>query len=249
MLRTCIAFARSQHQASRRGVDAWATLRDGFIGAPVNPSITERKNLHQINPNPTSIQPTISLQPNTLDDSGEVTSTIFHDSPTIVAVDHNLLSFHDSHACFALPPVQEEISESLHSSTPKVAINDFEKSSTDNDFDLPFAEAAPILERNNDLMSLSNYGNDNQTRQNLMGSRTSIKEHRQQQQESSFTDESMGASMQSIVNGIINKFGLDFDSDDDHFALPAGMAASILLESDHHHLALSNQTGVSSNIA
>ena len=250
MLRTCIEFAKSQHKASRRGVDAWSTLRDGFIGAPMNPSIMERKAPYQMNPTITSlaaIQPALNFQPGSLDDSGEVTSTIFDDSPTIVAVDHNVLSFNDSFACFMLPPVQEESLEDSTTAVPKVSSDNFEKS-TDNGFDLPFAEAAPILERDNDLMSFDNYSTDNPAPQNLSGSRSSHHEHRQQQQESSFTDESMGESMQSIVNGIINKWGLGFESDDDHLALPVGMAASILLEDDHHHLALSSQNGISFNI-
>lgn len=253
MLRTCIAFARSQHQASRRGVDAWSILRDGFIGAPMNSSIAERKNMHNINPtipNPTTIEPTISLQPNSLNDSGEVTATIFDNSPTISAVDHSLLSYDDSQGYFALPSVQEDVSESLHSSTPKVPGNTYTKSS-DNDLDLPFAEAAPILENDNDLMSFGNECTGNRTRQNLASSRTTVNTHdeQQQQQESSFTDETMGESLQSIVNGIFNNWGLGFESDDDHLALPAGMAASILLEDDHHHVAVSNQSGFSFNIA
>lgn len=238
MLRTCISFARSQHQASRRGVDSWSTLRDGFIGAPMNPSIAERKTTSQ-----THIHaPAISLQPPSFTDSGEVTSTIFDDSPTIVAVDHNVLSFMDSHACFTLPPVQEEEGEALQSS--KVGMDDSIKS-TGDDFHLPFAEAAPIAESANDLMSFDNCTTDYPSQHNLI---ESTQEHRQQQQESSFTDETMGESMQSIVNGIINKWGLGFESDDDHLALPVGMAASILLEDDHHHLALSNPTGISFNI-
>ena len=253
MLRTCIDFARSQHQASRRGVDAWSTLRDGFIGAPMNPSIVERKSTPQPQTNLTVLNPpgnqaAIPLKPNILDDSGEVTSTIFDDSPTIATVDHNLLSFTGSYACFTLPPVHEEETNVIQSSieVPKVGMDDSMKS-TGDDFHLPFAEAAPIRESAIDLISFDNCSADNPTQQNLFESRSN-QDHRQQQQESSLTDETMGESMQSIVNGIINKWGLGFESDDDHLALPIGMAASILLEDDHHHLALSNPTGISFNI-
>ena len=245
MLRTCISFARTQHQASRRSVDAWSTLRDGFIGAPMNPSIAERKSTSQTRLHPPSNQPAPPSQPSALNDSGEAISTIFDDSPAIVAVDHNVLSFIDSHACFTLPPVQEEETEVLQSS--KVGMDDSIKS-TGDDFHLPFAEAAPIAGSANDLISFDSYTADYPLQQSLFGRRSSNQDHRQQQNESSFTDETMGESMQSIVNGIINKWGLGFESDDDHLALPVGMAASILLEDDHHHLALSNPTGISFNI-
>lgn len=43
MLQACIAHARSQHEATRRAVDAWSCLRDGFIGSPVMPTTQTRK--------------------------------------------------------------------------------------------------------------------------------------------------------------------------------------------------------------
>lgn len=43
MLKACIAHARSQHEATRRAVDAWSTLRDGFIGSPIIPATQTRK--------------------------------------------------------------------------------------------------------------------------------------------------------------------------------------------------------------
>jgi hypothetical protein len=32
MLRACLEYSRAQHEATRRAVDAWSTLRDGFVG-------------------------------------------------------------------------------------------------------------------------------------------------------------------------------------------------------------------------
>lgn len=43
-LLSCIAFARGQHEAARRSVDAWSSLCTGFVGTPVNPPIGERRN-------------------------------------------------------------------------------------------------------------------------------------------------------------------------------------------------------------
>jgi len=47
MLQSCIAYARSQNEATRRAVDAWSSLRDGFIGTPVNPSVVEKRSSPQ----------------------------------------------------------------------------------------------------------------------------------------------------------------------------------------------------------
>jgi hypothetical protein len=43
MLQSCIAHARSQLESTRRAVDAWSCLRDGFIGSSVIPSAQTRK--------------------------------------------------------------------------------------------------------------------------------------------------------------------------------------------------------------
>lgn len=43
MLQACLAHARSQHEATRRAVDAWSCLRDGYIGSSALPSAQTRK--------------------------------------------------------------------------------------------------------------------------------------------------------------------------------------------------------------
>lgn len=43
MLQACLAHARSQHEATRRAVDAWSCLRDGYIGSNAIPSTQTRK--------------------------------------------------------------------------------------------------------------------------------------------------------------------------------------------------------------
>lgn len=43
MLQACISHARSQHEGTRRAVDAWSCLRDGFIGSPIMPTTQNRK--------------------------------------------------------------------------------------------------------------------------------------------------------------------------------------------------------------
>jgi hypothetical protein len=204
MLRSCIAYARSQHEATRRSVDAWSTLRDGFIGTTMNPStvVVERKAATQ--------QPSVEPE--------EATARICHNSPTIVAVDHKLLSKPESLETFALPSTSTDPSKS-----PEVV---------DYASQFPFAEAAPIAESDfvADLMTFDVLQEESHVGEALTGGGTS-------ERESSFTDEKMSESMQSIVNGIINSWGVGLESDDDHLALPAGMAASILLEESNHTLA------------
>jgi hypothetical protein len=242
MLRACVSFARSQHEAARRAVDAWSTLRDGFIGPPMNPSVIDRKStaptitLHL--PSNSSIEAT--LLPKVYVESDEVTSSFFDQTPTIIAVDHNVLSMTESTGYLALPSVKKE-SETLHLSSerPNTLMNDFMKRSEnahDDVFHFPFAEASEITECDNDLISFGNYFGDNRKQEG----------HSYEQRDSSFAEESMGESMQSIVNGIINKWGLGFESDDDHLALPVGMAASILLEEDQH--SFHNPAGFKLNI-
>jgi hypothetical protein len=203
MLRSCIVYARSQHEAARRSVDAWSTLRDGFIGAPMNPSKVERK--------PAVQKP--SVEP------GEVTAKICNSSPTIVAVDHNILTKTESPDFFALPVIQQEVTSEISKSTEMV----------EHCLELPFAEAAPVdaCDILNTMLSFDNNHED----VTVGGS------YNNNERESSFTEDKMSESMQSIVNGIINSWGVDLESDDDHLALPVGMAASILLEEGRHALA------------
>jgi hypothetical protein len=199
MLRSCVAYARSQHEATRRNVDAWSTLRDGFIGTPMNPSTVLQ----------TVQKPSVETE--------EVTARICIDSPAIVAVDHKVLSKSDSPDTFALPSTSTDLSKS---SEVVEYVSQF-----------PFAEAAPIAESDfiADLMTFDSLQDESHISEAHAGGTS--------ERESSFTDEKMSESMQSIVNGIINSWGVGLESDDDHLALPAGMAASILLEESHHALA------------
>jgi cellobiose-specific phosphotransferase system component IIA len=218
MLRSCIAFARSQHEATRRSVDAWSTLRDGFVGTPVNPSIVERRAAPH---SPLSYAPS-APEPRPLVEPGEVTATIYESMsfalhldcpPTIVAVDHNVL------AIAAAELFHSESPETLESTTePTKSVEIQEPESI-----LPFAEAAPIPDEEADDLVNFQYNEDNNTGSSSLHEPT---------YESSFTDEKLSASMQSLVDGLMN-WGGGFDADEDHFALPIGMAASIVLEETH----------------
>jgi hypothetical protein len=248
MLRSCIAFARSQHEATRRGVDAWSTLRDGFIGAPMNPTFVERKCTVQPYTSISVALATASTAPQPTIEADEVSTTIydcafhlhhFEASPTIVAVDHNQLSTNDCPDNIPVPAIQEnELISEISNPTGKGTYDDL--------LQLPIAEAAPIMQCS-DLMSFDYDDNKKATGIRTSNVGSSIIE--QQQHELSVTDETIGESIQSIVNSIINDWGFGLESDsDDHLALPIGMAASILLENDHRHTSLSNPNGVSFNI-
>lgn len=212
MLQSCISFARSQYEATRRSVDSWTTLRDGFIGATISPSVVERRAV----PTGTSVTlvdegpRTIAQRPRV--DPDEVTATIFQSgnapgSPSIVAVEHSGLasSLAESLAPDASPEVLTHPSEPAKSS------------SSSEEADLPFAEAAPVESSTADLLGLGNmqYNHDDQS----------------EFKDASQTEEKLSASMQSLVDGLMN-WGGGFDDNED-MALPVGMAASIVMEQHH----------------
>jgi hypothetical protein len=95
MLRSCIEYARSQHEASRRAVDSWSSLRDGFIGTAIPPTTVDRRQT--VAPISAPIRSERRQSPQVEPD--EVTATIFgslndisQNHPSIVAVEHNVLS-------------------------------------------------------------------------------------------------------------------------------------------------------------
>jgi len=133
LLRTCLSYARSQHVASRRAVDAWSCLRDGFVGSSTVP-FTETRS--RVQPQPEQQEP-------------EATAVIFHETTTatpdnsvpdvqnetkITAVDHDLLA----------TPVFSEFgldkpgsSESEHEEVPMVEAAPVTSVDVDDAFGLP----------------------------------------------------------------------------------------------------------------
>jgi hypothetical protein len=95
MLRSCISYAKSQHEACRRAVDSWSSLADGFIGSSSTPTTVDRRHVAPVTLN---IQSEPKRPPRV--DPDEVSATIFDSVhnlsggtfPHIVAVDHNVLS-------------------------------------------------------------------------------------------------------------------------------------------------------------
>jgi hypothetical protein len=102
LLRSCFAYARSQHEATRRAVDAWGALRDGFIDTAIIPSasVHDRRS-HAFIPAAPVPPPQSSRLDRLMSDSDEIQGTIFDEdllsrspenNPVIVAVDHCMLT-------------------------------------------------------------------------------------------------------------------------------------------------------------
>lgn len=204
MLVACLANARSQHEATRRAVDAWSCLRDGFIGTTLIPPTQERRHVAP----PQSAE--ASNRRAVLTESDEVTATIYEElalggspdgEPSIIAVEHQALTVNDVVG----------LSAASSESEPMKSFD-----SLDADLILPFATAAPIPEEDEDFDSPF-----------AMAGSNSLRDSKPEAVGSS--EEVLSASMQSLVDGLMN-WGGGFDAEEEHFALPAGMAASIALE-------------------
>ena len=213
ILKTCIAYARSQHEATRRAVDAWSCLRDGYVGSTVIPCAS-RKSVQQSS--------RIDIHAST-DAAEEVTATIYRHQetldegtePVIVAVEHDLFR----QPSMLSPATTDEV-------TPDKPDNI-----------LPLVMASPVLDeevqdisenfpasRGSHQIGASNGDGVNTVSQTLSGSRTSNIGTKVGTED----NEVLTSSMQSLVDGLMN-WGGQYDSEDD-FALPTGMAASIALE-------------------
>jgi hypothetical protein len=190
LLKASIAYARSQHEATRRAVDAWSSLRDGFIGSTVVPSSVDRK------PAASRVEQSREereARHRPLVEVGEVTTMIYDSQFTIY--DNSLASREDPTA----KPV------------------DFE----DPAWILPFATAAPIQEEDEEDECDQFFLNEGRGHMDatLTCERPNAREDR------------LSASMQSLVDGLMS-WGGGFDADDDHFALPAGIALGIAAEQE-----------------
>ncbi|KAG7350726.1 PX domain containing protein [Nitzschia inconspicua] len=227
VLQAALSYAKSQHEATRRAVDAWACLRDGFVGSNIIPSALSIPATKQ------QKQQQMRMPSKTLDD--EVESRIFclstnepaNAPQTIVAVDHELLKI--------------PVASSVDSSEKDIFGHSLNSSShAEPDASLPFVEAdlipdlvmpspndsAPVINSNVELSQVSN-------QDSFVPSKATVAVALEPEEVSEtrgreiFDDEAMTSSMQSLVNGLMTWGGEDVEVD---FALPAGMAASIAME-------------------
>jgi len=226
VLEVCLSYAKSQHEATRRAVDAWSCLRDGFVGSNIIPSTQTRR------PTAQPRKPKIDL----MREEAEPEATIYRspgeaeDSPPmIVAVEHELLKLKSP----ADSPASSESGNGEIISAP-----------AEPDMILPLVVASPIPEEDEDISSSRNqdpfgFGSAAQSQSSrAMGGSSSVHTPSvtgspvyptKLARSSSENDdeEPLTSSMQSLVDGLMNWGGIDVEED---FALPTGMAASIALE-------------------
>jgi len=234
VLKICLAHAKSQHEATRRAVDAWSCLRDGFVGSTIIPSTQAWKPTKK-----TSLP---------VNDQPEVETTIFGNSDKskgghqpIIAVEHNelklpadLLSSKSStnvgdvdfpHTYDEPNPVVSLVVASPIPEEVEDASNSREKESLE--FESSNVQHVEVKEA--ESSSHHKQTRDGCLAQAIMVSKSSMSSEKDRSDESSEkeNDEALTSSMQSLVDGLMNWGGIDVE---DNFALPTGMAASIALE-------------------
>lgn len=132
LLSSCLAYAKSQHVATRRAVDAWSCLRDGYLGSNIVPesrmSAPEPSAVDTTERRSNFFTPAVEEDP-VAQIYAEVDDSIASgfETPSIQAVDHYILS---------APVILEEAKISDEQSKPLTAIEEEDH--------LPFVEAAPV---------------------------------------------------------------------------------------------------------
>ena len=205
ILETCLKYARSQHEATRREVDAWSCLRDGYVGSSIFPSTQARRVLPKPTPEVFDDEPTATIYGNA-DDS--------ETNQVIVAVEHDLLKIQSSSS-------SSSNSDMISSPEPETI--------------LPLVVASPIPEEGEETnkdFGESSYSQSttklNASQRSSVSNSTSQRSLSISKSKSELEDEALTSSMQSLVDGLMN-WGGQYDEEED-FALPTGMAASIALE-------------------
>ncbi|KAL3924097.1 MAG: hypothetical protein SGILL_001252 [Bacillariaceae sp.] len=225
VLQVALSYAKSQHEATRRAVDAWSCLRDGYVGSNVFPSTQTRR------PTTQSRKPKIGVSNREPEPQATIFATTEGSTPqAIVAVEHELLQ-----------NPSEPSSEATESNRGEIIF-----AAAEPDTILPLVMADPIPEGDEDIVNSRNldpFGFGSSTAHSQMASVSSVNNlsfsespviaaravssiHSSSGKEED-DDEAMTQSMQSLVNGLMTWGGEDIESD---FNLPAGIAASIALE-------------------
>jgi hypothetical protein len=233
VLQVCLAHAKSQHEATRREVDAWSCLRDGFIGSTIIPSTQTWRSTKVSKPKVEPLNEVPEVEP---------TTTIFgsidnndEGKCTIVAVEHEQLrlpkeasttsvSNGDNWPDAALSmmvtlPIPEEVDDVSNSDDKECSTIDSEQfqplQSELSDSGSDHVQSETDLFIQSTTVAQSSLFSSSE--KELSGESASEKENH----------EALTSSMQSLVDGLMNWGGIDVE---DTFALPTGMAASIALE-------------------
>jgi len=236
VLKSCIAFARSQHVATRRAVDSWSCLRDGYLGSSIVPCEARVSTGSSHHSMPDVVgglgeaflerprAPVVETEDVTEEEAhAEVYSEITPDmqsaleAPTIEAVDHMLLATHLESVAEeepAPPTIQSvpsvEEAESVKSQSPTKSQEFKVDHQPPPTMVLPFADASPLVP------PFAVTGDQSQP---------DISDAQE--------DSALSSSMQSLVDGLMS-WGGQYDPEQD-FSLPSGMAQSIVLEENGMH--------------
>lgn len=141
LLRSCLSYAKSQHVATRRAVDSWSCLRDGYLGSAIVPesrmSAPEPPAEISLGGFLDAFETPPETSPIHQQQEEEPVAQIYSEvdpgmesaigAPTIEAVEHYILS---------APPPPEEAKISDEQSKPLSAIEEEDH--------LPLVDAAPI---------------------------------------------------------------------------------------------------------
>jgi hypothetical protein len=238
VLQVALSYAKSQHEATRRAVDGWTCLRDGFVGSNIILSTQTRRvsRHHQAR----------KAAADLLSDEPEVRATIYSSSPdellsearSIVAVDHELLKLPDSphsapseSGCVVeimgtspdagLPlvvadPVPEGNDHALNSCTSD-SFGLWKNASISQSFEFGACGSSHVPNLPKEGSIAHRYASAEIVHRDFSSSKSQDLED----------NEAMTSSMQSLVNGLMTWGGEDVDVD---FTLPVGMAASIAIE-------------------
>jgi hypothetical protein len=231
VLQAALSYAKSQHEASRRAVDAWSCLRDGNVGSTIIPSTQTRR----------APAPKAMLD---LFDGDDAEATIFansddtEDETTIVAVEHELLKQGNDSASSTTDEgklVQPETILPLAVASPIPEEDDDLGSSQEGGLLDPFGMGSSHLSRSATINAqpVASSQFSSQGSSGAMHSKASVESlafgnNSFKANADGEENEVLTSSMQSLVNGLMN-WGGQYDDEED-LALPTGMAASIALE-------------------
>jgi hypothetical protein len=249
LLRSALSYARAQHEATRRAVDGWSCLRDGFIGSVVMPPLYDRPLTTTSTSRSTRDQQQSSTStelfgsgldafgpsPRYTTDPGETTATILgapasHNSPPIVAIQHHDLVPQPPPLDLLSGSNQYNDSTSFHDTTSSLS-KKTESESPEDVFDnkaesfksASFFDAHAMLPFATASPIHEEDTPHNQTSDNQESEATT-----RALTESTTVDNSMTQSMQSLVDGLMT-WGGTIDIEEE-LVLPRGMATSMIFD-------------------
>eukprot|EP00536_Pseudo-nitzschia_multiseries_P002010 jgi/Psemu1/301168/fgenesh1_kg.26_\ len=224
VLKICLEYAKSQHEGTRRAVDAWSCLRDGFVGSTIIPSTQYWKSTTQ--------------EPVQLNDESEVRALIFGnvdqadgERQPIVAVDHSNLKVSTGNDDSNSSSINVEPGDLVSMVFATPIPEEFEATSCDGERDIPLLgstlfESEEVVSGTDQEQTEDDYNAQSEvTKQSLTSFDRASMEGSTFEREND--EAALTSSMQSLVDGLINWGGIDVE---DNFALPTGMAASIAME-------------------